>query len=202
MASYKSISVWLASFLCAIAIVFVETKASPLPYHQASISTLRDSCLVRGGGNSGFHERYSFIEDQYLSSEDRESALSHFHVHGWRWHTASLIREARRLCNLAQRAQLAESGKALDDMTQALHQAADYVVGFNMKGLHRIEADLMFPWMREKLTTDRSMPVEASKGFANAMSQLERDRKKLAALGQAIVSLMIVFHDSQKSEIF
>jgi hypothetical protein len=185
MARYGFVFLWL-SFVCTIAIFLVDTVASSLPYHQAAISDRWDACFVRGG-NSAFEERYSSI-DEYLTKEDREKALSHFHIHGWRWHTASLAREARRLCTLAQRARLAESGHALDTMTLALHRAADYVVGFNMKGLHRIEADLMFPWMREKLTTDRSIPAEASKGFASAMSQLESDREKLVALGKAIVS--------------
>jgi hypothetical protein len=179
---------WLLTFVVALAIIRYttgETAASTHHVDRAASSDLFDACLLRGG-ETDLNEQYSSIEE-FLTAEDRQRALSHFHIHGWRWHTASLVRESRRLCSLAQRAQSVESSEALNTMTHALHQAADYVVGFNMKGLHRIETGLMFPWMREKLTTAGSIPGEASKGFARAISQLESDREELVALGDSIV---------------
>lgn len=145
-----------------------------------------DPCLVRGG-ETELDAKFPSISN-FLTTEEREQALENFHIHGWRWHTSSLIREARRFCTLAQRAQSAQGEDALNSIAEALQAAAEYVIGFNMKGLHRIEADLMFPWMREKLTKTESIPREASDGFDVAMTQLENDRKQLTNIGESIVS--------------
>ena len=53
--------------------------------------------------------------------------------------------------------------------------------------LHNIEADLFFPWMREKVTSDNN-EKQVSAAFAAVMDQLEEDRQKVAHLGQSIVS--------------
>lgn len=141
------------------------------------------------------------IEDQYpsinrfLSGMDPRNALEHFHIHGWRWHTASLVRESGRLCAMAQRARsLMERG---DAMSQSLPQAVDYVVGFNMKGLQRIEGDLMFPWMRERLTNEKIMEPNASQEFATIMTRLESARQQLMDLGQSIIQSASVAVDSK-----
>jgi len=133
-------------------------------------------------------EEYSAI-DEFLAKRGLEKPMDRFHIHGWRWHTASLAREAGRLCSLAQRAKAVEEarGDNSNTMAQALQQAAEYVVGFNMKGLHRIEADLMFPWMREKLTNIEDASADVTKEFSDVMNQLESDRKTLVKLGASIV---------------
>jgi hypothetical protein len=95
----------------------------------------------------------------------------------------SLVREAELLSNMAQRFQTKPVEKR-----HPLQQAADYVIGFNLKGLHKIEADLFFPWMKEKLTAVKEL--ELSQAFATVMNELEKDRKTVAKLGDSIVSLM------------
>ena len=84
----------------------------------------------------------------------------------------------------------------------SLKQATEYVVGFNLKGLHKIEADLFFPWMRNKLTTSSMIQAAATttttktkttttdlvNAFGSIMDHLERDRQKVAKLGESIVS--------------
>jgi len=200
-----SMARWLLVVLFwTIVILVYETEGSSVSLHPVVLGGKRndrpDACLVRGGGDtdlllSSLEEQYPSIHE-FLTTEDREGALEKFHIHGWRWHTASLVREARRLCTLAQRARAAATcGPSLDAITQALSQAADYVVGFNMKGLHRIEADLMFPWMRNKLTNkDLSIPQDTIQGFATAMTQLETDRETLVLLGRSIVRLKELIH--------
>ena len=94
----------------------------------------------------------------------------------------SLVREAERLLALAKRFQR----KSVEER-QPLVQATDYVIGFNLKGLHKIEADLFFPWMKKKLT-DIKEPKQLSKSFEKVMNQLEADRKTVAKLGESIVS--------------
>jgi C4-dicarboxylate-specific signal transduction histidine kinase len=117
---------------------------------------------------------------KFLSN--KKASLQDFHIHGWRWHTMSLVREAERLSSMAQRFQT----KPVEER-HPLQQAADYVIGFNLKGLHKIEADLFFPWMKEKLTAIQER--ELSQAFATVMDELEKDRKTVAKLGDSIVSL-------------
>lgn len=117
----------------------------------------------------------------FLQGTDRKKALEDFHVHGWRWHTLSLSRDSGRLTKLAKRTTTANIDR--------LQKAAEYVVGFNLKGLHKIEADLFFPWMKEKLTSIDS--TAASQEFGSVMDLLEDDRRKIEELGQSIVSLCI-----------
>jgi hypothetical protein len=129
---------------------------------------------------------------KFLSN--KKASLQEFHIHGWRWHTMSLVREAERLSHMAQRFQT----KPVEESRYPLQQAADYVIGFNLKGLHKIEADLFFPWMKEKLTAVKEL--ELSQAFATVMNELEKDRKTVAKLGDSIVSL--TNHNSISKLIF
>jgi hypothetical protein len=176
----------------ALLVHIVSGESSPIPHHSTS-------CTGGSQQTEDLEGKYSAIES-FLTERDIQKSLDRFHIHGWRWHTASLVRESGRLCSLAQRAKSVEeaAGDGDDDsssdtstsMTNALQQAADYVVGFNMKGLHRIEADLMFPWMREKLTTINGVAAGVTQEFSSVMSQLESDRKTLVQLGDYIVRVV------------
>lgn len=152
--------------------------AQSLPHQEELCQTVNDaaSCkdplLARGGERAS----ESMISD-FLSQKDIK--MENFHVHGWRWHTMSLVREAGRLKTLAERS-------SAKDGCPPIKQAVDYVVGFNMKGLHKIEEDLFFPWMRKKLTAVDQQDL--AQAFGSVMSQLESDRKKVAQLGESIVS--------------
>jgi len=105
-----------------------------------------------------------------------------FYIQGWRWHSMSLIREAGQLQKLAQTFQLDDAD------ADKLKIAAEYVVGFNMKGLHSIEKDLFFPWVRER--TCRAVKDEAvCRAICAVMDQLESDRQKLESVGASLVSV-------------
>ncbi len=148
-------------------------------------ASLPNQCFQIGENPAvAMEEEFPAIE-QFISELDFQMSLDRFHIHGWRWHTASLVRESGRLSNLAQRAKSALESD--DRITEVLHQAVDYVVGFNMKGLHRIESDLMFPWIRERLTTAKDMDPKVSQEFASVMGQLENARKRLVELGEGLV---------------
>lgn len=162
----------LVFYLIALSVSTVRGEPSISSCRSVSDATLEE-CSIRGGAASE-----GLIND-FLS--DQDSSLDDFHIHGWRWHTMSLVREAGRLHKLAQRANVEES-------IIPLEQATDYVIGFNLKGLHKIEADLFFPWMREKLTSIQQPNL--SSAFATVMDQLESDRKMVAKLGDSIVSFL------------
>jgi hypothetical protein len=114
-----------------------------------------------------------------------ESGGGKFHVQGWRWHTMSLVRESDRLHKLAR---TLEESCQLDDLP-ALKKAVDYVVGFNMKGLHRIESDLFFPWVRKMTTVFPDAGVAGALGAV--MDQLEHDRRMIEILGDSLVRFML-----------
>jgi hypothetical protein len=138
-------------------------------------------CAVPTGG---------FGQNKLAAAEERISRYlaestdtgGKFHVQGWRWHTMSLARESGRLQKLASRM---EASCRVEDLP-ALQKAADYVVGFNMKGLHKIEKDLFFPWVRGKFNAIGESDVAMA--FSDVMDQLESDRKTIERLGISLVS--------------
>lgn len=143
------------------------------------------SCLdTRGGGDTSPQLSAEEIVEKYLA-EDREAASKdRFHVQGWRWHTLSLVRDARRLENLAIRK--LSAGAVGENETPGLEKAATHVVDFNMAGLHRIENDLFFPWMREKLCSDDAQD-HVRNAFKEILDRFDEDRRHVAKLGQAVM---------------
>ena len=136
------------------------------------------------------------------------SLLPRFHIHGWRWHTHSLIRDAGRLHHLAA-VTVAGSGSAApaepNTTTAAaaatippphvrVQHATEYVINFNMKGLHKIEGPLFFPWMRDKLTASSTFAFASSvtapsllvSAFGSILDQLETEQRMVAKLGRTI----------------
>lgn len=138
-------------------------------------------CILSGvrGGADDFAEAEAEIQ-RYL---DSSAEKGDFHIQGWRWHTMSLAREASRLGRLAERLQNTVTTKDLE----CLRDATDYVVGFNMKGLHKIERDLFFPWVRKKLASWGHDDTRFAAAFGFLIDQLDQDRKTIETLGKALV---------------
>lgn len=116
---------------------------------------------------------------------NESSAAQHggrFHVLGWKWHTMSLEREAERLHKLARH--LLNEERKDEEVLPALAQAVDYVVGFNMKGLHKIERNLFFPWIRKRVMTELSPTEKVAIG--KVLEKLERDQKDMEQLGDRL----------------
>lgn len=138
---------------------------------------------------------YEGVISKFLTSRGKavssSSLLKQFEIQGWRWHTKSLVRDARRLHNLALRTDL--------ETAEILKDASDHVVGFNLMGLHKIEASLFFPWMREKLTTNTGKP-ELAQAFSSAMTVLESDRRVVARLGETISQNALAACDTRLPE--
>lgn len=126
--------------------------------------------------------------NRYLETE--EGAKGDFYIQGWRWHTLSLAREARRLQKVAEKMYSASgSGSQSEPLDlESIKSAADYIVGFNMKGLHKIERDLFFPWARKKVE-DLNQPA-IGQAFGALMDHLEGERQLIADLGNDLVSLL------------
>jgi len=147
---------------------------------------------------------------KFLASESNSRAsassssclLEQFHIQGWRWHTKSLVRDAGRLHRLALKSNV--------NNAETLKDASDYVIGFNLSGLHKIEVPLFFPWMREKLTTcnskvlpattNQKQELQLSAAFSSAMNALEKDRRTVAQLGDNISENVILACDTKLPE--
>jgi hypothetical protein len=130
---------------------------------------------------------------RYLASTNVASARA-FHVQGWRWHTMSLIREARRLHHLA--VQLQDNCHVQNiDAFASLQIVAEYTVGFNMKGLHRVEKDLFFPWVRTK--TKSIQEKDVVRAFDDVLDQLEKDRQRNEMLGASLVRTVDIFSSNE-----
>lgn len=125
--------------------------------------------------------------------------VGNFKIQGWRWHTMSLIREATRLERYLthkwrqppppQRRNSDETLEEEEEVATATRTVVDYVVDFNMRGLHRIQDDLFFPWVREQVR-ERAGDEEAAvaSAFDTIMDELEDQRQQLERLGKVLVS--------------
>ena len=75
------------------------------------------------------------------ASSSSPSPLDSFKVHGYRWHSLSLLRDLRRLEALASQEGVSQ---------KSLEKAADYVAKFNQGTLVDIEETMFFPWIDER----------------------------------------------------
>mmetsp|Transcript_11499 Transcript_11499/g.27454 ORF Transcript_11499/g.27454 Transcript_11499/m.27454 type:complete len:341 (+) Transcript_11499:390-1412(+) len=165
--------------------------------HQAVLerATSISSDETESGLSSSPASNYEKRILDFLSTRRRNSSscrLEDFHVQGWRWHTKSLARDAARLQKLALKT---EPKNAL-----TLKEACDFVVDFNMMGLHKIEATLFFPWMKEKLTAGTSQNPDLRTAFSSAMDSLENDRVAVASLGNKILTKSMIACDTKATE--
>ena len=117
----------------------------------------------------------------FLNSEDSSDKI--FHVQGWRWHTLSLARDARRLGSLAS--SLVQN-KTLDTNDSSLEKAVHHVIEFNMKALHRIENNLFFPWLRAQLTSVDDPDI--AQAFSVVLDDIIENQRSVSMLGSEVVS--------------
>jgi hypothetical protein len=128
-----------------------------------------------------------------------------FHIHGWKWHTMSLIHEARRLSHIAtilharseQDLQREKEKRETTDIVEALRTVVDYTIDFNMRGLHRIEDEVFFPIVRRRISSSSSLLSNLSKrdqehvttAITNVLDQLDKDRQRVGMMGTSLVRL-------------
>ena len=129
-------------------------------------------------------EEAMLIIQQHLT---RTSPISDFYVQGWRWHTLSLIRESNRLSK-ATSAVLRQQRQrgAKSDCTSSFRIAADYVVNFNMRGLHKIEGNLFLPWIAQRLIT-KQQPKEMTRALNVILEDLAHVRERVGKCGVELV---------------
>ena len=124
-----------------------------------------------------------FLQD--CVSDEVEKSELRFHIQGWRWHTLSFLRDAGRLERLAKKAYGLDSCESSSTSlpASALDEAAEHVINFNLKGLHTVEDELFFPWLKDKLTTSSSAITSVARNaFGEVLKAIESDRRSVAKL--------------------
>jgi len=174
-----------------------------------SVLLRRSFRAVRGGGDLRNVTETASSPDsiivEFLSAPGNDNVdcngngLNRFHVQGWRWHTLSFTRDTERLKKLAIRTLNSQSAITTNNKSKCdtnqhpLKMAVSYVVDFNLRGLQRIEDDIFFPWVREKLTKtnlDVNQGPEINNAvivaFKNLLDGIDDDRRKVAELADKL----------------
>lgn len=141
-------------------------------------------------GNTKAKERLQeFLDATYYKTSDDKKP--NFHFSAWHWHNLSLVREFKRLQDAARRL------SAMDDVStedlEDFRTATDYVVNFNMRGLHTYERETWFPWLRHKIpsATAEDDPDLAT-AFSALMDELEKKQQSIEQLATKLVRTVML----------
>lgn len=164
--------------------------ATALPRPKWGVAAIDGKCSAKDGDEeidcvSGAASLSSpqVILQEFLRhhSPDRRN----FKIQGWRWHTMSLIREAGRLEQYLKKQGGNNNDKA--DSLESARTVVDHVVDFNMRGLHKIQDDLFFPWVRQQIRQCAGSEHEdVATAFDTIMDQLEDQRRQLEQMGKSL----------------
>lgn len=113
-----------------------------------------------------------------------------FLINGWRWHTASSLRDLHRYFLLIDQIEIEYDAKKInnkiikknihEDIKKRLINCYDYVCDYNLKALLKIETELFFPWL-QKLLPISSNPL---------MSEIIQESTDVKLLSQQIGELL------------
>jgi hypothetical protein len=181
----------LSSTNLAFASTYKSSTSSTTSVESSSSSSI-DSATpldLRGGRSSvtNVANAQSSVE-QYLDSLLQDGTLSSddFHVHGWRWHSLSFVRDAKRLERLALH--LLKGDNVCEEDGITLNRAAKHVIDFNLAGLTNVENDVWLPWLRKRLCKDESIDVAATyqKQLGKIIDSVVNERDHINRLAHAV----------------
>ena len=92
-----------------------------------------------------------------LSSGPIPKEAREFLVNGWRWHTASVLRDLgrfERILAAEERALLKSSHPITTTSASRLVQCHEFVCKFNWDCLTKVETEMFFPFLRDKLPSE------------------------------------------------
>ena len=140
-----------------------------------------------------------------------------FLINGWRWHTASALRDLERYATILEKIAVAcgEHKKDNTDTTTTLSSSSNilatnvttdktsvrvllyqerifqgysFVLDYNLKALMKVESELFFPWLR------RLLPPTA----ASLMSEIIQEQNDVRVLSAQIGQLCLTLKESMK----
>jgi len=165
-------------------ITLCSRSHSPLPrFVSSSAAPKKGNNKVFVGSNDYELLAAETTIHQFLNEKWQPS--QHFRVQGWRWHTMSVIRDARRLSSLAytfvnDNPRNHNVHKDKDEIPR-LAKAAHHVIDFNLKALYRIENKLFYPWLKKKLSTVEDPNL--GKAFSSVLKWSFPSRRPLKSWG-------------------
>lgn len=191
-------------------IVFVSVNSTtPLGIllRNTNTESKPQTCHIKDNDSTAVQEAENIIKNFISNGSRNDTDGDEFHIHGWKWHTMSLIYEARRLSHIAatlhdRNEQNLQRGEAsmMNDSSDilALRTVADYTIDFNMRGLHRIENEVFFPMLRQRISSPSSSSSVFRKMSGNdneivtaaittVLNQLDKDRKAVELMGTSVM---------------
>jgi hypothetical protein len=134
------------------------------------------------------------IESGPIPTKERQ-----FLINGWRWHTASALRDLQRyaavLDNVAAACTTAgdDGASSMTDSQykERITQCYSFVIDYNLKALMKIETELFFPWLR------RLLPPTADP----LMSELTQEQNDVRTLSTQIGQLCSTLSGSSNSAL-
>ena len=186
-------------FFIVVVCVSGTTPLSIVLGHKTTVSK-PTICHIKDSESTAIHEAEDVIIN-FLTNGNRNDCDNHeFHIHGWKWHTMSLVHEARRLRHIAatlhdrhQRNPMQDEEMSDTTDVLALRTVADYTVDFNMRGLHRIENEVFFPVLRQRISSSSTAKIlgndkeVVTAAITTVLNQLDKDRKGVELLGTSLV---------------
>lgn len=106
----------------------------------------------------------------------------------------SLIRDTERLKRLATYLSRHEG----EDL-KTIESAADFLINFNMAGLHRVEEEMFVAWLRTKLCDDAAVGEYCSNGkavadaFRDVIDTVDGYRLQSSKMGKELVSCIRLY---------
>jgi hypothetical protein len=113
--------------------------------------------------------------------ERQRDRLRRFHIHGWRWHQAALVRDAKRF---EQAARSARCGRNSDPCSVgSLDEAARWLLDANLRDFRIVQDKLFMPFLRKHLPDETITPISrAVERHDQSIRLLEQQlREELAA---------------------
>ena len=189
----------------------VVAKSSTSVLNSSSSSSCHDdvSIVIRGGDHDrgGIDTETRDVILRFLDTSTKsERATYPFHIQGWRWHFMSLSRDVKRLQRLANHLIKNVGGSGNDygiDGFNALQEASNYVINFNMAGLYRIQSNMFLKFIREHLCDedsirqfieddDNDVVDETTEAFNRLVDVIDAYRIQCERIGRELVRVIII----------
>jgi hypothetical protein len=194
---YRKFHTLKFTYLFLIVVVVCVSGTTPLGilWRHQSTESRPLICHINDSDFTAVQEAENVIKAFIFDRDSNDE----FHIHGWKWHTMSLIHESRRLNRMAtglhdrHQHHLAQREEDEGDKTDALalQTVADYTIDFNMRGLHRIENEVFFPMLRQRTSSATAISEKDKEAVTAAittvLNKLDKDRKEVELLGTSLV---------------
>jgi len=186
-----------------ISLILCHFIAHGFSLHQTDAATTTTTCvsntssqdILRGGAISdNNHDISSKTKTTILDFLSANTNNGDFHIQGWRWHFMSLIRDSNRVQRLARHLSQRDIDDEVvyDEGIDALEQAVDYLINFNMAGLHRVEEKMFVGWLRANLCDASLVGVycengkDVSNAFREVIDTVDEERIQSSKMGKEL----------------